>query len=210
MATDLVVDAKRAAVVKAAEALQPIIDRYQGEQQPVNGQGTWAVGATMFGRSLRITTPDEVRTRILARADDMIWAMCQLPLITLLVTSLGVINTIMASVRARRWELGVLRALGVTRWAMARMILAEGLLIGLVACILSLAFGVMAGWCGTGISQYVSFFGGMATPLVVPWSKLATGFGAALALCLAAALWPAIATGRTEPLRLLQEGRSAM
>ena len=110
-------------------AMQPIADRYLGEHQPVNAQGTWAVGATMYGQSLRISTPDEVRTRILGRADDMIWAMCQLPLITLLVTSLGVINTIMASIRARRWELGVLRAIGVTRWAICRMILAEGLLI---------------------------------------------------------------------------------
>lgn len=210
MATDLVVDAKRAAVVKIGEAMQPIADRYLGERQPVNGQGTWAVGATMFGQSLRISTPDEVRTRIISRADGMIWAMCQLPLITLLVTSLGVVNTIMASVRARRWELGVLRALGVTRSATFRMILAEGLLIGVVACLVSLAFGVMAGWCGTGISQYVSFFGGMATPLVVPWSKLALGLSIALALCLAAALWPAISAGRAEPLKLLQEGRAAM
>ncbi len=75
---------------------------------------------------------------------------------------------------------------------------------------MSLAFGVMAGWCGTGISQYVSFFGGMATPLVVPWAKLALGFSAALALCLAAALGPAILTGRTEPFKLLQAGRAAM
>jgi putative ABC transport system permease protein len=90
------------------------------------------------------------------------------------------------------------------------MILAEGLLIGLTTCLLSLGFGVMAGWCGTGISQYVSFFGGMATPLAIPWAKLALGFGATLALCLVAALWPAIWTGRTEPLRLLQEGRASM
>ena len=36
----------------------------------------------------------------------MIWGMCQLPLITLLVTSIGVINAVMASIRARRgkWE----------------------------------------------------------------------------------------------------------
>jgi len=210
MATELVIDAKRAAVVKIGEALQPIADRNPGPAQPVNAQGTWSVGATMFGPSVRISTPDEVGTRILARADDMIWAMCQLPLITLLVTSLGVVNTIMASVRARRWELGVLRSLGITRWALARMLLAEGLLIGLVACLLSLAFGVTAGWCGTGISQYVSFFGGMATPLLVPWSKLAFGFSITLALCLAAALWPAISAGRSEPLRLLQEGRAAM
>jgi putative ABC transport system permease protein len=210
MATPLVIDGKRAAVVKVSEALQPIADRYLGQRQPVNAQGMWSVGASMFGQSLRVSTPDEVRTRILSRADDMIWAMCQLPLITLLVTSLGVVNTIMASVRARRWELGVLRALGVTRSAMFRMILAEGLLIGVVACLVSLAFGLMAGWCGTGISQYVSFFGGMATPLVVPWAKLALGFSAALALCLAAALWPAISAGRSEPLALLQAGRAAM
>jgi putative ABC transport system permease protein len=136
--------------------------------------------------------------------------MCQLPLITLLVTSLGVVNTVMASVRARRWELGVLRAVGVTRLALFRMILTEGLLIGLATCLLSLGFGVLAGWCGTGISQYVSFFGGMATPLVIPWARLAIGFAATLALCLAAALWPAISTGRAEPLRLLQEGRGAL
>jgi putative ABC transport system permease protein len=197
-------------VERIAAAMQPIADRNLGQSQPVNAQGTWTVGATMFGQSLRISTPDDVRIRILARADDMIWAMCQLPLITLLVTSLGVVNTIMASVRARRWELGVLRALGVTRWAMARMILAESLLIGLVACLISLAFGVLAGWCGTGISQYVSFFGGMATPLVVPWSKLALGLSVTLALCLVAALWPAVSTGRAEPLRLLQEGRTAL
>jgi putative ABC transport system permease protein len=203
-------DAKRATVVKIGEALRPIADRYLDERQPAGVPGTSSMGATMFGQSLRISTPDEVRVRILGRADDVIWAMCQLPLITLLVTSLGVVNTIMASVRARRWELGVLRALGVTRWAMFRMILAEGLLIGLVACLLSLSFGVTAGWCGKGISQYVSSFGGLATPLVVPWSKLALGLCGTLVLCLAAALWPAISTGRAEPLKLLQEGRAAM
>ena len=153
-------------VPEMGAALQPLADRYLGPGTVINVRGPSSFGATKFGQSLRITTPDDVRTQLLARADDVIWAMCELPLITLLVTSLGVVNTIMASVRARRWELGVLRALGVTRWALARMILAEGLLIGLVACLLSLSFGVMAGWCGTGISQYVSFFGGLATPLV--------------------------------------------
>ncbi len=197
---------KRMGVDRIGAALQPIADRNLGQSQPVNAQGTWAFGAAMFGPSLRITTPVDVSARILARADDMIWAMCQLPLVTLLVTSLGVVNTVMASVRARRWELGVLRAVGITRWTLVRMVLAEGLLIGLVACLMSLAFGILAGWCGTGISQYVSFFGGMATPLVVPWSKLALGFVMALALCLAAALGPALLTAHTEPLRLLEEG----
>jgi putative ABC transport system permease protein len=42
------------------------------------------------------------------------------------------------------------------------------------------------------------------------WAQLSVGFGIALGLCLLAALWPAISTGRAEPLRLLQAGRAAM
>ncbi len=191
-------------------ALRRIADRHPGEKQPVNAQGTWAVGATMFGSSVRVTTAEQVSSRIGARADGMIWDMSLLPLVTLAVASLGVMNTVLASIRSRRWEMGVLRALGFTRLGLIRLILAEGLLIGLVACLLSLGFGVMAGWCGLGISRYTSFFGGLAPSLVLPWSKLAFGFAAALAICLAAALWPALATGRAEPLKLLQAGRASI
>jgi putative ABC transport system permease protein len=205
-----VMDAKRAAVMKVSAALEPIAQRNLGEQQPVNGQGKWSLGATMFGPSLRVSTPAQVGAFIQTRASGMIWASCYLPLITLLVTSLGVVNTVMASVRARQWEFGILRSQGITRSGLFRMVLAEGLLIGLITCLLSLGFGVFSGWCGTGISQYVSFFGGLAPPLVIPWPQLSVGFGMAMGLCLLAALWPAIAAGRTEPLRLLQAGRAAM
>ncbi|MFA5204600.1 MAG: FtsX-like permease family protein [Lentisphaeria bacterium] len=190
-------------------ALRPIADRNLGMRQPVNDQGTWAAGANQFGKSLRITTRDGVRERIGQRADGMIWGMCQLPLITLLIASLALVNTVMASVRARRWEMGVLRAVGVTRSGLVRLILAEAVLIGLVACLLSLGFGVMAGWCGTGISQYVSFFGGLNPSLVIPWGRIGLGFAGTLGLCLLAALWPAVMTGRAEPLGLLQAGRAS-
>ena len=190
-------------------ALRVVASRHPGAKQPVNAQGTWKDAARMFGPTVRITTAVDVRRQINSRASAMIWGMCQLPLVTLLVTSLGVVNAVLASVRARRWELGVLRAVGHTRFGLVRMILAEALLIGLVACLLSLGFGVTAGWCGAGISRYVSFFGGMATSLVIPWAQLTLGFAATLLLCLAAALGPAISTGLAEPLRLLQAGRSA-
>ncbi len=162
------------------------------------------------GNTVRITTPVDITQRIRSRASGWIWSMSQLPLVTLTVASLGVLNAIMASVRARRWEIGVMRSLGFTRWTITRAILAESVLIGSVACLLSLAFGILAGWCGTGISQFVSFFGGLHPGLVIPWSKLSIGLGGAIVLCLLAALWPAISVGRSEPLRLLQEGRSAM
>ncbi len=189
------------------QAFQPIAERNRGLRQPVNDQGTWAFGASMFGPYVRVTTAADIRSRIGTRASGMIWAMSRLPLVTLAVAALGVMNAVMASVRARRWEMGVMRAVGITPFALVRLILAEGLLIGAVACLLSLGFGIMAGWCGVGISQYVSFFGGLNPTLVIPWENLSMGLAATLALCLLAAIWPAIATGRTEPLELLQAGR---
>lgn len=157
----------------------------------------------------RLTSAEAVRSGIRARADGLIWGMSQIPLVTLLITSLAVVNTVVSSVRARRWDLGVLRALGTTRGGLMRLIFAESLMIGLVVCALGMAFGVMAGWCGAGMARYLSPFGGMSTPLVLPWSQLALGISTALGLCLLAALWPAFTTGRAEPLRLLQSGRGA-
>ena len=156
-----------------------------------------------------LRSADGVRAQIRERADHIIWALGELPLVTLLVTSLGLINAILSSIRARRWELGVLRALGVTRSGLTRLIVAESLMIGVVACVLSLGFGAMAGYCGTGVTRYMNIRGGQITPLVLPWARLAVGFAMALGLCLLAALWPAIATGRAEPLRLLQAGRAS-
>ncbi|OGV54566.1 MAG: hypothetical protein A2X49_11150 [Lentisphaerae bacterium GWF2_52_8] len=167
-------------------------------------------GPGSYRPEARLTATSEVQERIRKRADGMIWGMSELPLIILIVTSLGVVNTVMASVRARRWEMGVLRSLGVSRSALLRLIIAEGLLIGLVACLLSLSFGVVAGFCGVGISQYVSFFGGLHPALILPWGMISIGFAMALGLCLIAAIWPAVATGREEPLKLLQAGRGTM
>ena len=161
------------------------------------------------GSKARLQSTRELRQVIRARSDSIIWGLSKLPLVTLLVATLGVAGTVVSSVRVRRWEFGVLRALGVTRFALMRLVVAEALLVGLAACLLSFGFGAMAGYCGTEVTRYVDVHGGPITPLVVPWSKLAIGFGTALAICLVAALGPAIRAGRSEPLDLLQAGRTS-
>ena len=90
--------------------------------------------------------------------------------------------------------------------------LAEALLIGLVASLLSFAFGLLTGWTCLGLVRYVSnpWFEGVATPLVIPWSVIGVGYLLNFLLCVIAAIWPATQVGRAEPLQLLQAGRSAM
>ena len=200
------------------ESLQTIAQRnFDINLAKARQRGRGPMGEMGFGggrrrgytASVYVQSAETVRKTISARADGIIWTLSLLPLITLAVASLGVVNTVLSSIRARRWDMGVLRAVGVTRFGLFRMILAEAILVGIVACLLSLGFGVMAGYCGTGITRYINIRGGQIVPLIIPWAKLMIGFGATLGLCLLAALWPAVATGRTEPLTLLQAGRAA-
>lgn len=204
-------------------ALEKITERnYDPALARSRGRGSFGMGSNAGGvgggrrnengysTTVTVRSREGVRLAIRERADGIIWLLSRLPLVTLLVTSLGVINTIISSIRARRWDLGVMRALGVTRFGLFRMILCEAVLVGAAACILSFGFGVMAGYCGTGVTRYVNVRGGQITPLIIPWPQIGIGFAMTLGLCLVAALWPALRIGRAEPLRLLQAGRSAI
>ncbi len=155
----------------------------------------------------RVITADAIRAMTLQTAGRWLWVISVLPLIALVVACFGVLNVMLASVRARYWEMGVLRGLGFTRFSLIRAIVAEGLLIGVIACVFSVAFGVLAGWCGAGYSQHISFFGGMHPPLALPVLPVLIGLVFALGLSGLTALWPALSIARTRPLTLLQRGR---
>lgn len=156
---------------------------------------------------VQLHTIENIRDIVNAHSRQWLWVLSRLPVVVLLITSVGVFNTLLASVHARRWDFGILRSVGYTRSMLVRLVVAEGVLIGVVAGGLSLVFGTLSGWCGAGMSHYISFFGGMDTDLVVPWPEVLSSLAAVLALASLAALWPAISIGRTKPLDLLQQGR---
>jgi putative ABC transport system permease protein len=122
------------------------------------------------------------------------------------VASLGVTNTILASVRSRRWELGVLRSIGLTRWQLVRMVLAEAVLLGSVGCALGLSAGALMSVNAHGLSRIMI---GYAPPPAVPWDVVGLGSAAVLLIALLASLWPALSVARAQPLSLLQAGRAA-
>ena len=100
----------------------------------------------------------------------------------------------------------VLRSIGLLRTQLLRLILAEALLLGLVAMILGLACGaVMA------VDQRVlgAAMLGYLPPVVIPWDYITVGSAAVMVVSLTAALWPAISVSRTDPLTLLAAGRAA-
>ena len=185
------------------------IGELDGTATPANVRPSGEQAREGYSSTVTLRSREETSRSIKERAASVIWLISQLPLVTLLVTSLGVVNTIVASIRVRQWELGVLRSLGISRFGLFRLILCEAILTGIAACLLSLAFGIDAGYCGTEISRYLNMRGGQITPLIVPWPQVLFGCALAIGLCLLAALWPAIRTGRAEPLALLKAGRAS-
>jgi putative ABC transport system permease protein len=122
------------------------------------------------------------------------------------VASLGVTNTILASVRSRQWELGVLRSIGVTRGQLLKLVLAEALLLGLVGCALGLMAGFVMSANARGLDRITI---GYVPPMVIPWPIVFSGTAAIMLISIVASLWPAWGVSRAEPLALLQAGRAS-
>jgi putative ABC transport system permease protein len=121
------------------------------------------------------------------------------------VASLGVTNTVMASIRSRRWHLGVLRSVGLTRGELLRLIVAEALLLGLVAAVLGVTAGLLMSYNANGLSWRIM---GYHPPIKIAWDKVLMGVSIIIGVSLAASLAPAIKSAKEEPLALLQTGRA--
>ncbi|MGX1270448.1 ABC transporter permease [Streptomyces phaeoluteigriseus] len=104
-----------------------------------------------------------------------------------IVAVLGVINTLAMSVFERSQEIGMLRAIGLDRRAVKRMVRLESLVIALFGGVLGIGLGVFFGWAageliGTSMPTY---------ELVLPWVRMAVFLALAAAVGVLAALWPA-------------------
>ncbi len=155
---------------------------------------------------VKLSTRSSLTDSISKRADSVIWGLSKTPITTLIIASIAVVGAVANSVRSRRWQFGTMRAAGLTRGALIRAILVEAILIALVASATSFLFGFLA--AQGALKLGASMFGTSNPPLILPLKELAFGFALTLALCLTAALWPAIQAGRAEPLELLRSGRA--
>ncbi|MFF3986691.1 ABC transporter permease [Streptomyces sp. NPDC001601] len=117
-----------------------------------------------------------------------------------IVAVLGVINTLAMSVFERSQEIGMLRAIGLDRKAVKRMVRLESLVISLFGGVLGLGLGVFFGWAA---GQLV----GSRMPtyeLVLPWARMAVFLLLAGTVGVLAALWPARRAARLNVLAAIK------
>ncbi|MGH8922368.1 MAG: ABC transporter permease, partial [Actinomycetes bacterium] len=110
------------------------------------------------------------------------------------IAALGIANTLAMSVLERRREIGTLRALGVDRPGVARMIRLEALVLGALGASIGTVLGVFLGWAlGRTLQENVAGYA-----LVIPWGRLALGVLVAMTGALLASLWPARRASRVD------------
>ncbi|MEW2134906.1 ABC transporter permease [Streptomyces sp. NPDC005435] len=117
-----------------------------------------------------------------------------------IIAVLGVVNTLAMSVFERSQEIGMLRAIGLERRGVKRMVRLESLVISLFGGVLGIGLGVFFGWAagaliGTKMPTY---------ELVLPWARMALFLLLAALVGVLAALWPARRAARLDMLTAIK------
>jgi putative ABC transport system permease protein len=163
------------------------------------------VSAELGNRDMQAGDVRQIKEQMQSTFHQLLAIVSVVPFAAMFVASLGVTNTIMASIRTRRWQLGVLRSIGLTRSQLLRLVLSESFLVGVVASALGLFAGAVMTVDGHRLSWIVT---GLHPAIVVPWIYVIVGVSAVMIVSLLAGAWPAVNVSRAEPLSLLQGGRS--
>ncbi|MGV3720964.1 MAG: FtsX-like permease family protein [Actinomycetota bacterium] len=102
---------------------------------------------------------------------------------------LGIVNSLLISVLQRTREIGLVRAVGMTRSQVARTVIIEGVFIALLGGLIGIAGGLIGGWLPLRLFTLAAT--GYLYPLVVPWKSAALALAAALIIGFVASLIPA-------------------
>lgn len=118
----------------------------------------------------------------------LLWIATGLLAVAVVISVVGVGNTLSLAVLERRVECGLQRALGMTRRQVRRMLAAEAALLAASGVVLGLLFGIVLGWAGARV-----LLAGVAEvgPPTVPVLRLAGVAVLAVAAALLASVIPA-------------------
>ncbi|MCG7298812.1 ABC transporter permease [Brevibacterium sp. ACRRH] len=115
---------------------------------------------------------------------------------SVIISIVGVGNTLSLATMERKRETALLRSMGMSRWSAAFMVAAEAVLMALTSLVVGLGLGILFGW--TGVRSLLTA-DGLAVPLGIPWLMFGVLAVVALVAALAASALPAISASRTQP-----------
>jgi len=130
-----------------------------------------------------LTEFKKARTEPIERFVTFIWALL---LMAVVISAIGILNTLLLSIFERTRELGLLRAAGMTRAQVRSSVDWEAVIISIMGTLLGLAIGVFFGWA---LVKALADDG--LRVFAVPYGQLAIVVGVAGVIGVLAALLPA-------------------
>jgi putative ABC transport system permease protein len=142
---------------------------------------------------------DEFKDAIGGQLDQMLLLVMGLLVLAILIAFLGIGNTIALSVLERTRELGLLRAVGMSRRQLRSMVRWESGIIALLGTTLGLTIGLLGGW-----GMVRAFESEGIEVFQIPVGTLAVVSAAAALAGMAAAVLPAWRASRLDILRAIE------
>ena len=138
---------------------------------------------------------DEFAGEQKGEVDQILMLINALLVLSVLIAVLGIVNTLAMSVLERTREIGLLRAVGMTRGQLRRTVRLESVLISAYGSALGLALGAVL---GISLTRALSDQG--ITDLVVPGGRLVLFLALGALIGVLAAVWPARRAARMQVL----------
>ncbi|TDD71460.1 ABC transporter permease [Actinomadura darangshiensis] len=132
------------------------------------------------------------------QVDGFVTFLTILLVMSVIIAAVGVINTLALSVIERTREIGLLRAIGISRRQLRRMVRLESIMIALFGAVLGMGIGVAFG----AALQNALADKGLGV-LAVPYGTLLVYLVVAAVIGVLAALWPAWRAGRMDVLKAI-------
>ncbi|WP_329623071.1 FtsX-like permease family protein [Streptomyces sp. NBC_01255] len=118
----------------------------------------------------------------------------------LLIAILGVVNTLAMSVFERQQEIGMLRAIGLDRRRVKRMVRLEAVVISVFGAVVGIGLGAFLGWAiGETFADSLPGYS-----LVLPWDRIGIFLVLAGLVGVLASLWPARSAARLNMLSAIK------
>ncbi|MCC3773941.1 ABC transporter permease [Streptomyces sp. UNOB3_S3] len=148
---------------------------------------------------IKVQSQDDLRRHEAGSIDDILYLMYGLLGMAVVIAVIGVVNTLAMSVFERTREIGMLRAIGLDRREVKRMVRLESVMIAMFGAVLGVGAGVFLAWSGGHLLR--SSFPQYA--MVVPWGRIAVFLLLALVVGVLASVWPARRAARLDTLEAI-------
>ncbi len=96
--------------------------------------------------NLAVLSNDELKANVEDQVNQQFGIFYAIVGVAIFASLFGIVNTLTMSVLERTREIGVLRALGASRWQIRRQVANESVVIGAVGALLGIAVGAGLGW----------------------------------------------------------------